>query len=138
MKASLLTKLETLTERHEELSALLSDSQTIANQNKFRDLSREYAELEPVVACYAQYSQVKADLDEARQMLDDADPDVREMAREELGSGGERLASLEAELQMLLLPRLRIARRYEARAALAARSARLTQRIFGDSCRYRR
>ncbi len=39
MKASLLTKLETLTDRHEEVSALLSDSQTIANQNKFRDLS---------------------------------------------------------------------------------------------------
>ena len=105
MKASLLTKLETLTDRHEEVSALLSDSQTIANQNKFRDLSREYAELEPVVACYARYSQVKADLEEARQMLEDADPEVRHMAREELDSGGVRLAGLEAELQTLLLPR---------------------------------
>jgi peptide chain release factor 1 len=105
MKASLLTKLETLTDRHEEVSALLSDSQTIANQNKFRDLSREYAELEPVVACYARYSQVIVDLEEARQMLEDADPEVRDMAREELDSGGERLAHLEAELQTLLLPR---------------------------------
>ncbi len=105
MKASLLTKLETLTDRHEEVSALLSDSQTIANQSKFRDLSREYAELEPVVACYARYSQVKADLEEARQMLDDADPEVRDMAREELDSGGERLSVLETELQTLLLPR---------------------------------
>jgi len=105
MKASLLTKLETLTDRHEEVSALLSDSQTIANQNKFRDLSREYAELEPVVACYARYSQVIVDLEEARQMLEDADPEVRDLAREELDSGGERLAVLEAELQTLLLPR---------------------------------
>jgi len=105
MKASLLTKLETLTDRHQEVSALLSDSQTIANQNKFRELSREYSELEPVVACYARYSQVKVDQEEARQMLDDADPEVRDMAREELDSGGERLASLEAELQTLLLPR---------------------------------
>jgi len=105
MKASLLTKLETLTDRHQEVSALLSDSQTIANQNKFRELSREYSELEPVVACYARYSQVKVDLEEARQMLDDADPEVRDMAREELDSGEERLASLEAELQTLLLPR---------------------------------
>jgi len=105
MKASLLTKLETLTDRHQEVSALLSDSQTIANQNKFRDLSREYSELEPVVACYARYSQVKVDLEEARQMLDDADPEVRDMAREELDSGGARLATLEAELQTLLLPR---------------------------------
>ena len=105
MKASLLTKLETLTDRHEEVSALLSDSQTIANQNKFRELSREYAELEPVVACYARYSKVTADLEEARQMLDDADLEVREMAREELESSTERLAGLEAELQTLLLPR---------------------------------
>ncbi len=105
MKASLLTKLETLTERHQEVSALLSDSQTIANQARFRDLSREYAELEPVVSCYATYSQTNSDLEEARHMLDDADPEVREMAREELGSGSERLAALEAELQTLLLPR---------------------------------
>ena len=60
MKATLLSKLETLTDRHEEVSALLGDSQTIADQNKFRDLSREYAELEPVVACYAQYKRVKS------------------------------------------------------------------------------
>jgi len=105
MKASLLAKLETLTDRHEEVSALLSDSQTIADQAKFRELSREYAELEPVVASYAQYRQLKADLDEARQMLDDADPEVRDMAREELDSGSSRLAVLETDLQTLLLPR---------------------------------
>jgi peptide chain release factor 1 len=105
MKVSLLTKLETLTDRHEEVAALLSDSQTIANQTKFRELSREYAELEPVVACYSRYSQVKADLEEAQQMLNDADPEVRDMAREELTSGGQLLSGLEAELQTLLLPR---------------------------------
>jgi peptide chain release factor 1 len=105
MKPSLLTKLETLSDRHEEVSALLSDSQTIADQNKFRELSREYAELEPVITCYNRYRQVNADLEEARQMLDDADPEVREMAREELESGGGQLASLEEELQTLMLPR---------------------------------
>ena len=105
MKASLLSKLETLTDRHEEVSALLGDSETIADQNRFRDLSREYAELEAVVKCYADYSLVKGDLDEARQMLEDADPDLREMAREELESGSERLEQLETELQTLLLPR---------------------------------
>ncbi len=105
MKASLLTKLETLADRHEEVSALLSDSHTIADQTKFRDFSREYAELEPVVTCYAQYRQIKSDLDEARQLLEDADPEVRDMAREELDSGGARLAALETELQSLLLPR---------------------------------
>jgi peptide chain release factor 1 len=105
MKASLLTKLETLTDRHEEVSALLGDSETIANQDRFRELSREYAELEAVVRCYADYSQVRGDVEEARLMLEDADPELREMAREELDSGGERLAELERELQTLLLPR---------------------------------
>ena len=105
MKASLLTKLETLTDRHEEVSALLSDSETIADQDRYRALSREYAELEDVVSCYGLYSRVKSDLEEARQMLEDADPDVREMAREEVETGGERLAELELELQALMLPR---------------------------------
>lgn len=105
MKPSLLAKLESLAERHEEVSALLSDAQTIADQNRFRELSREYSELEPVIACYSRYRQVNADLDEARQMLDDADPDVREMAREEVQGGGERLAELETQLQTLMLPR---------------------------------
>ena len=105
MKSSLLTKLEMLTDRHEEVSALLSDSQTIADQNKFRELSREYSELEPVVTCYAQYSQVEADIEEARQMLNDADSDVRDMARDELETGGESLEAMESQIQTLLLPR---------------------------------
>ncbi len=105
MKASLLSKLETLTDRHEEVSALLGDSETIADQNRFRELSQEYAELEALVKCYAEYSRVKGDIEEAQSMLEDADPDLREMAREELDSGSERLAELERELQTLLLPR---------------------------------
>ncbi|MCP4212515.1 MAG: peptide chain release factor 1 [Halieaceae bacterium] len=105
MKASLLGKLETLTDRHEEVSALLGDSEIISDQNRFRDLSREYAELQPVVDCYTQYSSVQSDIEEARQMLDDEDGGVRELAREELDSGTERIEELELALQTLLLPR---------------------------------
>jgi peptide chain release factor 1 len=105
VKASLLAKLDTLTDRHEEVSALLGDSEIIADQDRFRDLSREYAELEAVVKCYADFSQVQADLEDARGMLDDGDADVRDMAKEELESGTERLAALETQLQGLLLPR---------------------------------
>jgi peptide chain release factor 1 len=105
MKASLLTKLESLTDRHEEVAALLGDSETISNQNKFRDLSREYSELENVVTCFAQYCVVQADVDDAQQMLSDTDPDVREMAQEEVQLGGARVTELELELQTLLLPR---------------------------------
>jgi peptide chain release factor 1 len=105
MKASLLSKLDVLTERHEEVSALLGDSETISDQDRFRDLSREYAELEEVVTCFGAYSRVKRDLEEAQLMLEDADPELREMGREELESGNQRLAELEVELQTLLLPR---------------------------------
>jgi peptide chain release factor 1 len=105
MKPSLLTKLETLADRHEEVSALLSDGETIADQERFRALSREYSELQDVVNCYASYSRLKQDLDEARQMLEDEDPEVREMAREEVESNTQRMQELEVELQALMLPR---------------------------------
>ena len=105
MKTSLLSKLENLTDRHEEVSALLGDSEIIADQNRFRDLSREYAELEAIVHCYEEFRRLQGDLEAARQMLDESDPDLREMAREELETGGARLVEVEAELQTLLLPR---------------------------------
>ena len=105
MKASLLTKLESISERYEELGALLSDSEIISDQNKFRDLSREYAEVEPVVKCYAQYSQVEENLEEAELLLKDGDEDIREMAQEEIKSGQSQRDELALELQTLLLPR---------------------------------
>lgn len=105
MKASLLSKLETLSERHEEVSALLGDAEIISDQNRFRDLSREYSELETVVRCYSDYAQVKDDLAEAQVMLEEDDPELRQMAQDELDSGGKRLEVLERELQTLLLPR---------------------------------
>jgi peptide chain release factor 1 len=105
LKASLLGKLETLADRHEELGALLSDSEVIADQDRFRDLSREYAELETVVQCYGRFSQVEADLEEARSLLEDGDADMRAMAEEEIASGEQQREALERELQTLLLPR---------------------------------
>ena len=105
MKASLLGKLEDLTDRHEEVAALLGDSETIADQNRFRDLSREYSELEAVVRCYDAYRTVQADLEEAHAMLEDSDAEMREMAQDEIDTGSERLTELETELQTLLLPR---------------------------------
>jgi peptide chain release factor 1 len=105
MKASLLVKLETLCDRYEEVAALLSDSEIITDQNRFRDLSREYSELETVVSCFNRYRQVNGDIDDARSMLDEADAEMREMAEEELSAGREELAKLEVELQTLLLPR---------------------------------
>ena len=105
MKQSLLTKLDSLSDRHEELGALLSDAEVIADQDRFRDLSREYSELETVVRCFASYRQVQEDLAEARLLLEDSDPDLRDMAEEEIAGGEQKQTELELELQKLLLPR---------------------------------
>src|SRR5690606_38260243 len=105
MKPSLQKKLEQLLDRHEELAALLSDADTISNQEKFRALSKEFAEIEPVVLCFRQYRQVLDDCETARAMLGEADPELRSMAEEELAGSRARLEPLEAELQTLLLPR---------------------------------
>ncbi|GGC04419.1 peptide chain release factor 1 [Marinobacterium zhoushanense] len=105
MKDSIQTKLEKLSDRYEELSALLSEPEVISDQNRFRDYSREYAELEPVVKAFGDWRQAQEDLAEAKAMLEDSDPDLREMAREEIDSAKERIEALEGELQILLLPK---------------------------------
>jgi peptide chain release factor 1 len=105
MKASILDKLDKLHERYSEVSALLSDPDTIVNQNKFRDLSREYAELEPVVKTYSQYRTVLEDIGAAEALLKDGDGDMRSLAREELESCEAHREPLEKALQTLLLPK---------------------------------
>lgn len=105
MKASLLRKLESLSERHQEIAALLSDAETIAQQDRFRKLSQEFAELEPVVACFARYRQVLDNMEEARSWQQDEDPELRAMGYDEIKAGQEQLEVLERELQTLMLPK---------------------------------
>ncbi|MFA7553756.1 MAG: peptide chain release factor 1 [Spongiibacteraceae bacterium] len=105
MKQSIVNKLDNLVDRHEELGALLSDSDIIGDQNKFRVLSKEYAEVEPVIKCYGLYCQTLEDIEEAQMLLKDGDADMREMAQEEFNDAQERRDNLEQELQTLLLPR---------------------------------
>ena len=105
MKASILEKLDRLKERYEEVSALLSEAEVINNQNKFRDLSKEFAELEPVVIGYKNYLQLLADIEEAKHLLMDGDDDMKAMAEEELKDCEARIEPTELELQKLLLPK---------------------------------
>ncbi len=105
MKASLLEKLQNISDRHEEIGALLSDPEIIGDQNRFRDLSKEYAELEPVVKTYSNFTQVQENISDAKLLLKDADADMRDMAQEEMKAGEEELSELEVELQKLLLPK---------------------------------
>ncbi len=105
MKESIVNKLEGLVDRHEELGALLSDAEVISDQDKFRTLSKEYAEVEPVVKAYGGYKQTLDDIEEAESLLKDGDDEMREMAREELASSQQQRDELEVELQRLLLPK---------------------------------
>ncbi|MDD2761551.1 MAG: peptide chain release factor 1, partial [Methylomonas sp.] len=105
MKPSIKTKLESLSERFEEITALLSLPEVQSNQNQFRSLGQEYAQLEPIVACYKAYQDNEANLESAREMAKDSDPDLREMAKEEINEAEGRREQLEQDLQILLLPK---------------------------------
>lgn len=105
MKASIATKLENLSERYEEVGHLLSSPEIISNQDKFRALSREYAELEEVTTTFRQYQQLQSNLAEARELLEDGDEDMREMAKDEIAASEGRVEELEVTLQRLLLPK---------------------------------
>ena len=105
MKASLLNKLDILQDRFEELTALLGDGEVISDQTKFRAYSKEYAEVEPIAATYALWLKVQADLEGAQALLKDNDPDMREMAVEEVREAKDRLVELEKDLQRMLLPK---------------------------------
>ena len=105
MKPSIQSRLEQLVERFEEVNALLSDASVIANQDKFRDLSREFAEIEPVVKCFQAWRQSLEDIDAATELANDGDADMREMAEEELASARARSEELDEELQRLMLPK---------------------------------
>src|SRR5450830_386400 len=105
MKASLLNKLDVLQDRFEELTALLGDGEVISDQTKFRAYSKEYAEVEPIVVTYQNLLKVQADLEGAQALLKDSDPDMREMAVEEVREAKDKLAELEGDLQRMLLPK---------------------------------
>ncbi len=84
MKTSLLHKLDGLQDRFEELTALLGDAEVISDQTQFRAYSKEYAEIEPVIAAFREFRKVQGDLEGALALLKDSDPDLREMAEEEV------------------------------------------------------
>jgi len=105
MKASILSKLDHLKDRYEELEALLGDAEVIMNQDKFRAYSKEYAELEDVVKLYSEYAQLQDDMAEAALMLEEDDADMKAMAQEEILEGKARQEELELDLQKLLLPK---------------------------------
>ena len=105
MNTSIIKKLESLQERHEEIAGLLADPDVISDQNQFRQYSVEYSQLEPVVQTYAEYSSVQDDLEATKELLQDSDSSVQEMAQQEISELHDKQSQLETELQKLLLPK---------------------------------
>ena len=105
MKESLINKLEALCARHEEIAGLLADIEVINDQDRFRNLSMEYAQLEDVVKNFNAFRQVQDALASAREMLNEDDAELHELAEEEIADNESKLEPLEVELQKLLLPK---------------------------------
>jgi peptide chain release factor 1 len=103
MKPSIRQKLDLLVDRLDEIDRMLSDPGTAGNMDQFRNLSRERAELEPVIVQFHAFRQAEDDLAEAETMR--TDPEMRDFAEEEIAAAKARLPELEIELQRLLLPR---------------------------------
>jgi len=105
MRESLQAKLQTLVERYEELGVLLGDPDIIGDQKKFRGLSKEYAQLEDLVTQYRRYVSLQQDILAAEGMLQEADVEIQQLAKEELTHARENLQIVEQTLQVLLLPK---------------------------------
>jgi peptide chain release factor 1 len=103
MTPTLQRKLEALAERHEEVGRLLAEPSVLADNARFRGLSREFAQLEPVVSALADHRRVLSDLEAARAMR--GDPEMRELAEAEIVLAEARLSELDAGLGLLLIPR---------------------------------
>ncbi|PVY68049.1 peptide chain release factor 1 (bRF-1) [Pusillimonas noertemannii] len=97
------SRLEQLARRLIEIDAMLAEPEIAGNMDKFRKLSRERAEIDPVVQAFNEYVRTEADVQAAQEMM--ADPEMKAMAEEEYQLGKDRIEVLEDELQILLLPR---------------------------------
>lgn len=105
MKESLKQKLITLSHRYHEIGVMLGDANIINQQNKFRDLSKEYAQLEPIAKCFSHHEKNAAGIIAAEEMLLESDSQMQTMAQEELHALKIEQEKLEEELQLLLLPK---------------------------------
>ncbi|MCU0805321.1 MAG: peptide chain release factor 1 [Burkholderiales bacterium] len=103
MKESLAAKLDSLARRLDELNATLASETATRDMEAYRKLTREHAEIGPVVAAWQTYRKAEADIASANEML--SDPEMRELAESEIADAKARIASLDGELQRMLLPK---------------------------------
>ena len=105
LSASMLAKLDGLADRFEEVGHLLSDPEVMADRDQFTGLSREYAELEPVVQTFRSMQATQTTISDAQELMQDDDPELREMAQEDLATATQSLEVQQLELTKQLLPK---------------------------------
>ncbi|HMB60300.1 MAG TPA: PCRF domain-containing protein, partial [Xanthomonadales bacterium] len=104
MKESIENRLRQVAERYEEISMLLAEPDAFSDPNRFRDLSREFAQLESLVFAWRDWNVTQESMAEAERMLEESDLEIRELAEEELKANARAAEELEREIQVLLLP----------------------------------
>ena len=105
LKDTIIAKLDTIAERYEEVQGLLSQPEVVGDQEKFRTLSKEYAELESMVKVFREYQTAVQDARAIQEMLESPDEEMRLMAEEEAPLNAEKIAQTEKDIQIMLLPR---------------------------------
>ncbi len=104
MTPSIQAKLEGLVERHTEIARLLAEREVIEDQDRYRKLSVEYAQLEEIASKFVAYRAARSELSALQEMLNDADAEIRAMAEDDMARTHVQLEALEFDLQRLLLP----------------------------------
>src|SRR3990167_1438432 len=104
LRPTIEQKLILLKDRFAEIRALLSDVKVINDQQRFKELSKEYAYLTPIVASFDEYQATQVALKEAGTMLEDADAELKTLAMDEIKNLNEKINQQEEQLQILLLP----------------------------------
>ncbi len=96
-------KLEAVEKRYEELTKLISDPEVISNQDEWRKLMKEHADIEDIVLKFREYKKIKNDMDEAEELM--KDPEMKELAEQEYYENKDKLPKIEEELKVLLIPK---------------------------------
>ena len=100
-------KLDAVEKRFEELTKKISDPEVISNQNEWRELMKEHAELEPIVEKYKEYKKVLKEYEDAKEMTEDSslDKELKDLAEMDMVESKEKLPQLEEEIKILLIPK---------------------------------
>ena len=100
----MLTKLETMERHYLELEQVLADPELYADQEKYRKIAKSHADLQPIISAYRHYQNLLRQQHENNDLLQDPDPEIKNMAQEELQAIAEELPRLEQEIRIMLLP----------------------------------